>query len=252
MTLLSFSYCPAQSSRIVNSSFTARKNLPDSVSGLKLLPWALFFVGISFNVNAGVVVGHILDSEGHPVSEGVIFAIPIDKRAPEVKSNTKEVIAQERSVFVPYVTVVQKGTSVSFTNRDSHDHNLRSFSPAKTFELLISGKNTASPPSITFDNSGEVAMVCYFHSWMRGFVYVVDTPYFTKTDKSGNAVLNNLPEGTYEIKAWAPNMISAPPTKTVSIKTTGSSEVKYQLDYVPKPAPQPKAKAKDNKDKNYP
>ncbi len=37
--------------------------------------------------------------------------------------------------------------------------------------------------------------------WMRGFVHVADTPYFAKSGKGRNALLDNLAAGKYKVKA---------------------------------------------------
>ena len=197
--------------------------------------------------HAGNVSGVVIDKNGQPVMDAVVFATPLDTPVPVAKPVESAVVAQENSAFVPYVSVVRAGTSIRFPNRDSHDHHLKSFSPAKTFELRVYSKRD-EPAPIVFDKTGEVALVCYYHNWMRGFIYVVDTPYFAKTDKAGNALLSNLPAGKYEVKAWAPTMLGSPLTQTVQVSAPGTAtvQVKYQLNYVPKTAPvAPKMKMED-------
>lgn len=192
---------------------------------------------------AGIAVGAVVDKNSKPVENAVIFAVPLDAAAPLVINPEPIVVAQENYAFVPYVSVIQAGTSVRFPNRDEHDHHLKSFSPAKTFSLKTYSKKE-EPKSILFDKSGEVALVCHIHDWMRGFIYVVDTPWFAKTDASGHAVIQNLPAGKYEIKAWVPTMFGAPQSKTVQIQASGSSNISFQFDFTPRPAPKPPAKSK--------
>lgn len=221
---------------------------PDTILrvSLKILSaTAISFILLAPHAHAGNVSGVVTDKNGQPVMDAVVFAMPLDTPIPAAKAVEPAVVAQENSTFVPYVSVIRTGTSVRFPNRDSHDHHLKSFSPAKTFELRVYSKRE-EPAPIIFDKAGEVALVCHFHNWMRGFIYVVDTPYFAKTDKAGNAVLANLPAGKYEVKAWAPTMLGSPLSQTVQVAATGTSQVKYQLSYVPKTAPvPPKAKSED-------
>lgn len=194
---------------------------------------------------AGLVVGFLADKNGVAVPDAVLFATPLDAPLPGAKTAEPIIVAQENSVFVPYVSVIRAGTSVRFPNRDPHDHHLKSFSPAKTFELRVYNKRE-EPAPILFDKSGEVALVCHFHDWMRGYIFVVDTPFFAKTDKSGNALLNNLPAGRYEVKAWAASMLGAPLVQTVQVTPDGSIPVRFQFNFVPKaaPAPRPPARTK--------
>ena len=194
---------------------------------------------ITSQAHAALVIGFLTDKNGQAVSDAVMFATPLDTPAPAAKTVEPAIVAQENSAFVPYVSLIRAGTLVRFPNHDPHDHHLKSFSPAKTFELRVYNKRE-EPAPILFDKAGEVALVCHFHDWMRGYIFVVDTPYFAKTDKSGNALLNNLPAGKYEIKAWAPNMLGGPMAQTIQLTADGSTNVKFQFNFVPKAAPTPR------------
>jgi plastocyanin len=204
---------------------------------------------LSTPAQAGGVSGAVIGSNGQAVADAVLFATPLDTPPPPAKAVEPAVVAQENSAFVPYVTVIRTGTSVRFPNRDPHDHHLKSFSPTKPFELRVYSKKE-EPAPVLFDKPGDVALVCHFHNWMRGFIYVVDTPYFGKTDGSGQVSLNNLPAGRYEVKAWAPYMFGSPPAQTIQVAATGATAVKFQLTYVPKPAPAPRMPSKE-KDADY-
>lgn len=198
---------------------------------------------IAGQAQAGTVQGFLADKNGQAVLDAVLFASPLDTPVPAFKVIEPIVVAQENSVFSPYVSVMRAGTSVRFPNRDPHDHHLKSFSAAKTFELRVSSKRD-EPAPILFDKAGEVALVCHFHDWMRGYIYVVDTPFFGKTDKAGNAVLSALPAGKYEVKAWSANMLGAPLSQIVQVTADGATAVKFQFNFVPKAAPAPRKPAK--------
>ncbi|MDY7575181.1 methylamine utilization protein [Actimicrobium sp. CCI2.3] len=109
-------------------------------------------------------------------------------------------IEQKGRVFIPAVTVIQSGASISFPNNDTVRHQVYSFSPAKVFELkLYSG---AGGEPLLFDKPGTVVIGCNIHDKMSAYIQVVDTPYFAKTDNSGKAVIDNLPAGKYNLKVW--------------------------------------------------
>lgn len=190
---------------------------------------------------AALLVGFIADRNGKPVEDAVLYATPLDAALPPLNRNAAAAeVAQENHNFTPYVTVIRTGSSVRFPNRDPHDHHLKSFSEAKPFELRVYSKKE-EPAPIVFDKSGEVALVCHLHDWMRGYIFVVDTPYAVKTDKSGNALLKDLPPGRYEVKAWAPTMLVPPAPQTVEVTEAGSTSVTFKLNYTPKPAPRPRS-----------
>ena len=54
-----------------------------------------------------------------------------------------------------------------------------------------------------FSKTGVVELGCNVHDWMLGYIYVVDSPYFAKTDSAGIVTLE-VPTGHYQLNAWHP------------------------------------------------
>ena len=139
----------------------------------------------------------VLDAVGAPVDNAVVYVEPENKVSVPA---AKAMIEQRGKQFNPLVSVVQTGTDVTFPNFDSVRHHVYSFSAAKTFELKLYSGVPASP--VKFDKAGTVILGCNIHDNMLAFIQVVDTPYFAKTNKVGKAVLKDLPNGNYTLKAW--------------------------------------------------
>lgn len=110
-------------------------------------------------------------------------------------------VGQKNLQFLPGLAVVQKGTRVKFPNYDNEYHNVLSYSKAKEFDLGRYRKEDA-PPEILFDKVGVVELNCEIHEHMRGYVIVVDTPYYTKTDSQGVFKISNIEPGSYTVKVW--------------------------------------------------
>lgn len=127
-------------------------------------------------------------------------------------------IAQKNKTFLPFVSVVQTGTSVSFPNQDSVRHHVYSFSPAKKFELKLYSGVPSNP--VVFDQAGTVVLGCNIHDNMLAYVYVVDTPYFGKTLADGTVKLINIPAGEYQLKVWHPKQKNenSPVAQAVNLK----------------------------------
>ena len=111
---------------------------------------------------------------------------------------------------------------------------------AKNFQLPLSDKELTE--TITFDKPGIVTVGCNIHDWMVAYIYVVDTPYYAKSDANGLAVINNLPAGDYEIHVAHPGMRSAQPiTRQANITADGESRQEFSLEIKPRyfwqPAP---------------
>jgi hypothetical protein len=43
------------------------------------------------------------------------------------------------------------------------------------------------------------------HFWQRGYVFVDDHPYYTRTDAQGRFALSQVPTGDYQLVCWIPN-----------------------------------------------
>lgn len=167
------------------------------------------------------------DKTGAPLADAVVYAIPIGAKIPAKPPGTA-IIDQIHRQFVPKVTILQTGTSVSFPNKDNIEHDVYSFSPAKTFELKLYSGVPAHP--VVFDKPGLVVLGCNIHDQMIAYVMVVDTSYFAKSNASGVATIEGLPAGDYDIKAWYYRMPdgAAKPVRRVTIST--DQTLKFPLD----------------------
>ncbi|MEP6939589.1 MAG: methylamine utilization protein [Rudaea sp.] len=155
-------------------------------------------------VHAAQLEVRLAQRDGSGVADGVVAAYPIGRAVPAAPS--AEIDPRGLS-FVGQVVAVRTGTSVRFPNSDNVRHHVYSFSPAKTFELKLYSGDHAS--SVVFDKPGGVALGCNIHDWMLGYLYVVDTPYFAKTDRDGVVTLKGLPDGDYELRIWHPRLQAA-------------------------------------------
>lgn len=149
----------------------------------------------------------VLGQDGKPLANAVVYAMSVDTKPtrPPAKS---AVIDQQKLRFVPLISVVQTGTSVSFPNSDYVKHHVYSFSPAKTFDIPLYSGTPAKP--VVFDKAGALVLGCKIHDHMEAHVLVVDTPYFTQTDSAGRAELRDLPANS-KVRAWYPGLQGAEP-----------------------------------------
>lgn len=192
---------------------------------------------------SATVFGLAIDKNSAVMSDVVVYATPIGAPMPATAKTEAAIVAQSDMQFTPYVMPIRVGSQVKFPNYDKMEHHVKSFSPSKEFEIKTYEKGV-TPPPVLFDKAGIVVVYCLLHNWMRAYVLVLETPYFAKTDASGVAKIENLPDGQYEIKAWHPNMgsIKPPLSQTVTINNQ-SAPLKFQFDFVPiprKPAQLPK------------
>lgn len=144
----------------------------------------------------------VVDEQGAPVADAAVYWQSLNGKAP--RGSLAASIAQQSKTFIPYVSVVQVGTAVSFPNQDTVRHHVYSFSAAKVFDLKLYSGTPAQP--VVFDKPGLVALGCNIHDWMLAYVLVVDTPWFGVSNDSGMVQVKNLPSGDYRVTVWHPRM----------------------------------------------
>jgi len=183
--------------------------------------WMLL-LAMSGSVQAADVTLLVSDATGKPVTDAVVAFY--DGKSPAVNPNAAGRIVQKNKLFNPKVTVVQTGSKINFPNEDSVRHHVYSFSPAKKFELKLYSGIPTDP--ILFDQAGVVTLGCNIHDSMVGYIYIVDTPFFAKTDDKGKAVLK-LSDGQYSYQAWLPGQSKPGVEQKITIE--GVAEVKITI-----------------------
>jgi plastocyanin len=145
----------------------------------------------------------------------VVVFDPMDAIVPP--AHIAATIDQIDKQFVPRVSVLRTGTTVTFTNSDRVRHQVYSFSPSKTFALKLYAGSPEAP--IVFDKSGLVVLGCNIHDRMIAFVAIVDSPYFAKVPSSGTVSMN-LPAGRYRLRVWHPSLVVAVPPQQIAVSAT--------------------------------
>ena len=189
--------------------------------------------------HAGVFLGTASDRDGLALSNVVMSLKPIGRAAPAT-SVQEIVVSQENATFKPYISVIRVGSSVVFANRDNMEHHIKSFSSSKPFEIAVH-KPGDKPAPIVFEKEGAVVAYCILHDWMRAYIYVADTPWFSVTgEASGIAKIENVPAGDYEAIAWHPDLgqYKPPLTQKVTVTATGSAESTFKFDFKARPVRQ--------------
>lgn len=192
---------------------------------IKLL--ASGFVAImSFNVLAQPTSILVLTKDKQATENIGISITPLFDLPDELKKPKSRVMNQINTQFSPHILMAQKGAQISFPNSDSVQHHVYSFSEAKTFELKL--YKDQKPEPLKFDSTGDVTLGCNIHDWMLGYIYVVDTPFFGKTNESGLLTVD-LPEGKYEVKVHSPLLQSADINTTQQINVANSEKKSFTI-----------------------
>ena len=165
------------------------------------------------------------DPGGSPVPDAVV-SLHGGKTA-KIAEGGQAIMDQHSRQFDPHVLVVRPHTNVRFPNSDDIHHEVYSFSKAKSFELPL--YHGSSAPPVMFDTPGLVVLGCNIHDNMLGYIYVVDSPWFAKTDEKGRATLTGVPAGRYTVRLWYPGLTEAAALleRTVEIPAAGTATVSF-------------------------
>jgi len=146
-------------------------------------------------------------------------------------ASEKPVITQKGCQYLPHVSAIQKGQTVTIMNEDDTLHNVHGLADAGKGKSLfnlgqpIKGMKTDKK----FDEVGVVKLKCDVHPWMLSYLAVVDTPYFAVSKADGTFSLPaGLPDGEYTVQAWH-SRFAQPLTQTVKV-AGGNAEVNFNFD----------------------
>ena len=135
-------------------------------------------------------------------------------------------IDQRDMVFQPHVLVVTAGTTVDFKNSDNVKHNIFSPSPgAGNMNLGTYGKEQTKP--WTFDQIGDVVLLCNVHAEMSAWILVRQNPFFAVTGDDGKFEIKDVPTGRYTLKVWSERLSAEP--QEIDVKAGEAVEVSFEL-----------------------
>jgi plastocyanin len=147
---------------------------------------------------AGTIRGKVAVPSGEPVAYVYVENII----APPVKGQRVS-IEQVGKKFVPAWAVVQRGTTISFPNKDNIYHNVFSLSSGNTFDLGLYNAG-AEAKTHTFMEPGAVDIYCNIHPQMAASALVVPNRYFAKVKGDGSFEIPSVPAGRRKVVAWSP------------------------------------------------
>ena len=171
---------------------------------------SLFFISLSSwtveactRENSSCVQVQVNNVKNIPLENMVVYLEPLAAQVLPQQSETVN-ISQHSKSFIPYISVSQSTAKVSFENKDDITHHIYSADSENKFSFKIRAGKTDS--TTQFNHAAEIAMGCNIHDWMSGYLLVVDTPYFAKTDAQGIASFTMKELGKYRVVVWHPQL----------------------------------------------
>jgi plastocyanin len=145
---------------------------------------------------------------------GLVTLEPADGKW-KPRTPKKVSIEQRNREFLPHLTAISVGSTVSFPNFDTVFHNVFSTSPQDSFDLGL--YKAGESREFTFQKEGIVRLGCNLHSNMSAYIAVVAAPAYVVTDDGGHFEFKRMAPGRYKLKAWSERS-KAPITQDITLK----------------------------------
>lgn len=136
------------------------------------------------------------------------------------------VLDQAGCEYLPYVVIVRKGSELEILNSDGILHNVHTYSE-KNKRINRAQPKFKKKITETFTEPEMIKVTCDVHGWMKGWLAVVEHPYYAITDASGAFELTDVPAGDYEIKVW--QEVLGESTQKVTVPAGGEASVNFEL-----------------------
>lgn len=138
--------------------------------------------------------------------------------------------------FLPFVTVINDTRQVTVFNRDPVPHDIQGLTIDQPENDMVfyrpSVEASGTTATVQLPKGQHVfTMRCSLHPYMQNWGYAVDNPYYAVTDASGAFSIEDLPPGTYRLKAWHPILGTHEQELTVAANETISVELWFKASF---------------------
>ncbi len=144
-------------------------------------------------------VGKIVLGTNQGVTNAVVKILGAKGTAEMKKARLDQIHCE----FQPHVQAVPLGSTLYITSSDSVLHNSHGFYEDGSTAFNIAVPIVGMELSKKLDKAGIIKLRCDAgHTWMKGYIVVVDEPYYAVTDTNGNFTIQGVPAGNYELEVW--------------------------------------------------
>jgi plastocyanin len=133
------------------------------------------------------------------VQHAVVYLVGVEQGKAWPAEAQEPTLDNKDCTFQPNVQAIPAG-KLGVHNSDPMLHNTHGFYGRRTaFNIAL--PNQGQTIDVDLERSGQVRIECDVHGWMRGWVYVVDNPYYVVTGEDGTFEITDVPSGEYTLVA---------------------------------------------------
>lgn len=134
---------------------------------------------------------------------GVAWAVVRVLGAEGEAAPKKGTLDQVGCQFEPPVQVLPTGSTLVITSSDPVLHNAHAFREDGATAFNVAVPMPGIEISKKLDRPGVLRLRCDAgHTWMKGYIVVLDEPHHAVTDGEGRFVIENVPAGRYDVEVW--------------------------------------------------
>jgi len=150
--------------------------------------------------------------------QGIDSGKPFDAQSQTIKAQDCR--------FSPFVSLVQKETTLTFENWDPVPHKIEIYQASKNGGTLLTSQDLKRNPtsrksdflvignegthrpgqpfSYKVGEHGRMIFRCSYHEYMEAWSLVLNHPYFSVTNDTGHYSITDIPTGTFSLVLWHP------------------------------------------------
>jgi hypothetical protein len=164
------------------------------------------------------ITDHRVDRTGTRIGGAIVWLTDIRSGKPLPVGRRYE-LANEDCMLTPQVQAVVSPATLNFASEDVALHRDRIVNVG-TGELEAIAPFNDNGEVVPFDSlltgTEQLEVTCEMHPWSKAHILVFDHPYFATSEKSGTFAIDDIPPGTYHVKAWHPLLGVAEQSVTIS------------------------------------
>jgi hypothetical protein len=175
------------------------------------------------------ITNKTIDNSGTRIAGAVVWLTDIRSGKPLPIERRFELVNQD-CLISPRVQAVFAPGTLNVTSEDVAMHRDRIVNVG-TGEIEavapFNDNGEVVPFDRLLDKTAQLEVTCELHPWAQAHILVFDHPYFAMSQKGGTFSIDDIPPGTYHVKAWHPRLGTA--EQTVTIGAGQSAALAFKL-----------------------
>ena len=153
----------------------------------------------------------VVDPKTKGVAYGIVFLVKPKGDSTEqvrklLEKTPKVVLDQKGCEFQPYVLPFHKDQKLVIKSSDPVGHNVRFTGFNNTGVNQMVAANGEFEVKNLVAESRPMELRCDIHTWMKGYLLVLDHPFFATTAADGSFEIKGVPAGDQKLIVWQGNI----------------------------------------------